>query len=68
VYRSLCAYGEANDGSCPSPAADITVSHDDDGRVWLPRQPEGVLARYGEPGEPEEFVRLHADTFVRVTA
>ncbi|HEV7962911.1 MAG TPA: hypothetical protein VGP57_10290 [Actinoplanes sp.] len=44
------------------------MSHDDDGRVWLPRQPEGVLARYGEPGEPEEFVRLHADTFVRVTA
>jgi hypothetical protein len=55
-------------GTYTSPAADITVSHDDDGRVWLLQEPKGLFARYGEPVEPEEFVRLRGDTFVRVTA
>ena len=55
-------------GTYTSPAADLVVSGDQDGRLWLLERPKGVFAQSGEPPEREEFVRLDGETFVGVTA
>ncbi|MBG0566416.1 serine hydrolase domain-containing protein [Actinoplanes aureus] len=47
-----------------SPAGELVVSGDEDGRLWLEHRPAGIFAELG-PVEPvEEIVRLDGDTFV----
>jgi hypothetical protein len=55
-------------GEYSSPAADVVVSADDDGRVWLDQRPKGVFAELGDKPEPVEIVRLDGDTFLMAEA
>lgn len=50
-------------GTYSCEVADLTVSQDDDGRVWLDQAPKGVPAELGEP-DRVELVRLDGDTLV----
>ncbi|GAA5169899.1 MULTISPECIES: serine hydrolase domain-containing protein [Amycolatopsis] len=50
-------------GTYSCEVADVTVSQDDDGRVWLEQVPKGVLAEVGE-AERTELVRLDGDTLI----
>jgi hypothetical protein len=44
--------------------ADITVSQDEDGRVWLDHTPKGDIAELGGKPDPVELVRLDGDTLI----
>jgi CubicO group peptidase (beta-lactamase class C family) len=55
-------------GEYSSPAKDLVVSADDDGRVWLDQRPKGMLAELGDKPERVEIVRLDGDTFLTAEA
>ena len=50
-------------GTYSSEVADLVVSQDSDGRVWLEQTPKGVLATLSS-AERKELVLLHGETFV----
>jgi len=50
-------------GTYASEVADLVVSQDSDGRVWLEQTPKGVLATLSS-AERKELVLLHGETFV----
>ncbi|MDS0134467.1 MULTISPECIES: serine hydrolase domain-containing protein [unclassified Amycolatopsis] len=50
-------------GEYSSSVADIVVSQDDDGRVWVERIPKGILAELAKP-EKTELVALNGDTLI----
>ncbi|MBE8523929.1 beta-lactamase family protein [Amycolatopsis sp. H6(2020)] len=50
-------------GEYSSSVADIVVSQDDDGRVWVERIPKGVLAELAKP-DKTELVALNGDTLI----
>ncbi|MEV4754351.1 serine hydrolase domain-containing protein [Micromonospora sp. NPDC049559] len=52
-------------GTYGSEVADLTVTRDADGRLWLEQTPKGVLADLGERPERVELVHLDGDTFVQ---
>ncbi|GAA1011552.1 serine hydrolase [Acrocarpospora pleiomorpha] len=52
-------------GTYASEVADLTVTQDADGRLWLEQTPKGILAEIGERSEHLELVPLHGDTFVQ---
>ncbi|TCM40993.1 serine hydrolase [Kribbella sp. VKM Ac-2568] len=51
-------------GTYSCDVADITVSQDDDGRVWLDHTPKGEIAELGGKPDPVELVRLDGDTLI----
>ncbi len=50
-------------GEYSSSVADIVVSQDDDGRVWVERIPKGIFAELAKP-EKTELVALNGDTLI----
>ncbi|MBB2939832.1 CubicO group peptidase (beta-lactamase class C family) [Amycolatopsis bartoniae] len=50
-------------GTYSCEVVDVTVSQDDDGRVWLAQTPKGVLAELSE-ADRAELVRLDGDTLI----
>ncbi|MFJ8818680.1 serine hydrolase domain-containing protein [Amycolatopsis thermoflava] len=50
-------------GTYSSEVADLTVTQDDDGRLWLDQRPKGLLAELGE-AERTELVRLDDDVLI----
>ncbi|GAB3157794.1 serine hydrolase domain-containing protein [Amycolatopsis stemonae] len=50
-------------GEYASSVADITVSQDDDGRVWVERVPKGIFAELAKP-EKTELVAMKGDTLI----
>jgi CubicO group peptidase (beta-lactamase class C family) len=55
-------------GTDASEVVELTVSQDEDGRVWLEQTPKGILAELGGTSERRELVRLDGDTLVPVQA
>ncbi|KAA2261445.1 beta-lactamase family protein [Solihabitans fulvus] len=51
-------------GEYSSSVADIVVSQDDDGRLWLDRTPKGVLLAAGAPADRTELLALDGDTLI----
>ncbi len=50
-------------GEYSSSVADIVVSQDDDGRVWVERVPKGIFADLAQP-EKIELVAMNGDTLI----
>ncbi|WP_410667499.1 serine hydrolase domain-containing protein [Amycolatopsis sp. cmx-4-68] len=50
-------------GEYSSSVADIVVSQDDDGRVWVERVPKGIFAELARP-EKTELVAMNGDTLI----
>ncbi|MFJ7213390.1 serine hydrolase domain-containing protein [Amycolatopsis sp. NPDC098790] len=50
-------------GEYSSSVADITVSQDDDGRIWVERVPKGIFAELAKP-EKTELVAMNGDTLI----
>ncbi|RSD09136.1 serine hydrolase domain-containing protein [Amycolatopsis eburnea] len=50
-------------GEYSSSVADITVSQDEDGRVWVERVPKGIFAELAKP-EKTELVAMNGDTLI----
>ncbi|WP_370962445.1 serine hydrolase domain-containing protein [Amycolatopsis sp. cg9] len=50
-------------GEYSSSVADITVSQDGDGRVWVERVPKGIFAELAKP-EKTELVAMNGDTLI----
>lgn len=55
-------------GVYDSPAGELVVSADGDGRIWLERRPQGIFAEYSGVEPPEEIVRLEGEAFVQAEA
>jgi CubicO group peptidase (beta-lactamase class C family) len=53
-------------GKYASEVAELTVSQDGDGRLWLDQVPRGLLAEIGGKPERRELVHLTGDTFIQV--
>ncbi|MDP9795837.1 CubicO group peptidase (beta-lactamase class C family) [Catenuloplanes nepalensis] len=51
-------------GVYSSRVADLTVSQDPAGRVWLHDTPKGIFTQLGPPAPSQELVRLTADTLI----
>jgi len=51
-------------GTYSCDVADMTVTQDQDGRLWVEQVPKGVIAQMGAQPERHELVRLDGDTFV----
>lgn len=54
-------------GTYRSQAADIHVTQDDDGRVWIEHELQGIFAELGPKPEPVELVRWRGDTVLALT-
>ncbi|MEV6824168.1 serine hydrolase domain-containing protein [Amycolatopsis sp. NPDC051102] len=50
-------------GEYSSSVADIVVSQDEDGRVWVERVPKGIFAELAKP-EKTELVAMNGDTLI----
>jgi CubicO group peptidase (beta-lactamase class C family) len=64
----LSADPERYAGVYASPAGDLVVSADGDGRIWLEERPKGIFAELVPAEAPEQIVRLEGDTFVQAEA
>jgi CubicO group peptidase (beta-lactamase class C family) len=53
-------------GTYACDVARLTVSQDEDGRVWLEHVPQGALAELVGQAERDELVRLDGDTLISV--
>jgi hypothetical protein len=51
-------------GTYSCDVADIRVSQDPDGRVWLDHTPKGSIAELGGKPEPVELIRFDGDTLI----
>ncbi|GIF88295.1 serine hydrolase domain-containing protein [Catellatospora chokoriensis] len=51
-------------GTYASEVAELVVSQDGDGRIWLAQTPRGILAELGGKAERSELVHLHGDVFL----
>lgn len=54
-------------GTYRSQAADIHVSQDDDGRIWITHELQGIFAEIGPKPEPAELVHWRGDTVLSLT-
>jgi CubicO group peptidase (beta-lactamase class C family) len=55
-------------GTYSAEVADLTVTRDQDGRLWLEQAPKGILADIGGQVERTELVRFAGDTFISAQA
>lgn len=53
-------------GKYSSEVAELTVSQDGEGRVWLEQIPRGLMAEIGGKPERKELVHYDGDTFIQV--
>jgi len=53
-------------GTYSSEVADIIVSQDEDGRVWLEQIPKGLFEELGEQPERRELVHYRGDSLINV--
>ena len=51
-------------GTYSAEVADLTVSQDDDGRIWLVQTPKGLFEELGEKPERKELVHYRADSLI----
>ena len=51
-------------GTYSSEVADLTVSQDDEGRIWLEQTPKGIFAELGEKPELQELVHYQGDSLI----
>ena len=55
-------------GTYSSAVADLTVTRDEDGRLWLEQAPKGILAEIGGQVERTELVHYAGDTLISAEA
>jgi CubicO group peptidase (beta-lactamase class C family) len=55
-------------GTYSSEVADLTVTRDEDGRLWLEQAPKGILAEIGSQVERTELIHIAGDTFISAQA
>jgi CubicO group peptidase (beta-lactamase class C family) len=55
-------------GTYSSQVADLVVTQDDDGRIWLEMRPKGLALEIGETPERSELVSFAPDTLIPVQA
>ncbi|MFC7492626.1 MULTISPECIES: serine hydrolase domain-containing protein [unclassified Nocardioides] len=53
-------------GTYASEVADLVVSQDDDGRIWLEQTPKGLFEELGEKPERRELVHFRGDSLINV--
>ena len=51
-------------GTYSAEVADLTVSQDDDGRIWLEQTPKGIFEELGEKPERKELVHYRGDSLI----
>ena len=51
-------------GTYSCEVADLTVSQDEDGRIWLEQTPKGIFAELGEKPELQELVHYQGDSLI----
>jgi hypothetical protein len=54
-------------GMYSSPVWDVTVTRDDNGRVWMERMPKGTRIDVGEAPEHTELLAWRGDTLIPAT-
>jgi CubicO group peptidase (beta-lactamase class C family) len=55
-------------GTYSMQVADMIVSQDDDGRIWLDQIPKGIFVELGEQPERTELVQYEADSLIPIKA
>lgn len=55
-------------GTYSAEVADLAVSQDDDGRIWIEMTPKGLFEELGEQVERTELVHFRGDTLIPVEA
>ena len=53
-------------GTYASQVADLVVTQDDDGRVWIEQTPKGLFEELGEQPERRELVHFRGDSLINV--
>ena len=53
-------------GTYSSQVADMVVSQDDDGRIWIDQVPKGVFEDLGEQAERHELVHFSGDSLINL--
>ena len=53
-------------GTYASQVADLEVSQDDDGRIWLDQRPKGLFEELGEKPERRELVHFRGDSLINL--
>jgi CubicO group peptidase (beta-lactamase class C family) len=53
-------------GTYSSQVADLAVSQDEDGRIWLKQTPKGLFEELGEQPECRELVHFRGDSLINV--
>ncbi len=53
-------------GTYASQVADLVVSQDEDGRIWLEQTPKGLFEELGEKPERHELVHFRGDSLINV--
>jgi CubicO group peptidase (beta-lactamase class C family) len=53
-------------GTYSSQVADLAVSQDDDGRIWLEQTPKGLFEELGEQPERHELVHFRGDSLINL--
>lgn len=53
-------------GTYASQVADIEISQDEDGRIWLDQRPKGLFEELGEQPERRELVHFRGDSLINV--
>lgn len=53
-------------GTYESQVADIEISQDEDGRIWLDQRPKGLFEELGEQPERRELVHFRGDSLINV--
>ena len=53
-------------GTYAAEVFDLTVSQDDDGRIWLDMKPKGIFEELGEKPERKELVHYQGDSLIPV--
>lgn len=53
-------------GTYGSQVADIEISQDDDGRIWLDQRPKGLFEELGEQPQRHELVHFRGDSLINL--
>ncbi|GAB2458633.1 serine hydrolase domain-containing protein [Nocardioides hungaricus] len=53
-------------GTYSSQVADLVVSQDEDGRIWIDQRPKGLFEELGEQPERRELVHFRGDSLINV--
>jgi hypothetical protein len=53
-------------GTYSAEVADVTISQDDDGRIWMDQTPKGIFEELGEQAERKELVHYQGDSLINL--